>query len=70
MSDFVSLHIEHGVAGAECPLALGPLTEEPQIRLSLKLKLPWINFCVAVIANKAITQDSCAGACRMHVECI
>lgn len=70
MSDFVSLHIEDGAAGAECPLALRPLTEEQQIRLSLKLKLPRINFCVAVSDNKAIIQGNCVEACRMYVECM
>lgn len=69
-SDFVSLHTEDGAAGAECPLALRPLAEEQQMRLSLKLKLPRINFCVSVTDNKAITQGSCAGACRVHVECM
>lgn len=66
----MSLHIENGAAGPECPLAIRPLTEEQQIRLSLKLKFPWINFCVIVTDNKAINQGSCAGARRMHVECM
>lgn len=69
-SDFVSLHTEDGATGAECPLALRPLAEEQQRRLSLKLKLPRINFCVSVTDNKAITQGSCTGPCRVHVECM
>lgn len=53
--------IKDGAAGVECPLDIRPLTEEQQRGLSFKLKLPWINCCVTVIDNEAVTQGSCTG---------